>query len=177
MLDRAAGGFKVAPYGVREPTARRYLPGSLILETTWQTGTGWLIVRDALVMGPWHHTEQRASRYRRPPTNYEAEHCLLRTVRCVNGAVELSVLCEPVFGYGRRRARWEFSSPGYGEVVTVGGDEGDPVLRLNTDRRLGIEDSIAVIRCRMTEGEQAFFALSWGSLPPPRTWEEATRKQ
>ena len=28
MLDRAAGGFKVAPYGVREPTARRYLPGT-----------------------------------------------------------------------------------------------------------------------------------------------------
>ncbi|KRE59412.1 glycosyl hydrolase family 15 [Arthrobacter sp. Soil736] len=177
MLDRAAGGFKVAPYGVREPTARRYLPGSLILETTWQTRTGWLIVRDALVMGPWHHTEERAGRYRRPPTNYEAEHCLLRTVRCVNGAVELSVLCEPVFGYGRRRARWEFSGPGYGEVVTVSGDEGDPVLRLTTDRRLGIEDSIAVIRSRMTEGEQAFIALSWGSLPPPRTWEEATRKQ
>jgi GH15 family glucan-1,4-alpha-glucosidase len=86
MLDRAAGGFKVAPYGVREPIARRYLPGSLILETTWQTRTGWLIVRDALMMGPWHHTEERARRYRRPPMNYEAEHCLLRTVRCVNGA-------------------------------------------------------------------------------------------
>ncbi|MEY9776746.1 GH15 family glucan-1,4-alpha-glucosidase [Arthrobacter sp. MW3 TE3886] len=177
ILDRAAGGFKVAPYGVREPTARRYLPGSLILETTWQTRTGWLIVRDALVMGPWHHTDERAGRYRRPPTNYEAEHCLLRTVRCVNGAVELSVLCEPVFSYGRRRARWDFSGPGYGEAVTVSGDEGDPVLRLTTDRRLGIEDSIVVIRSRMTEGEQAFVALSWGSLPPPRTWEEATRKQ
>ncbi|WP_459384722.1 glycoside hydrolase family 15 protein [Arthrobacter humicola] len=177
ILDRAAGGFKVAPYGVREPTARRYLPGSLILETTWQTRTGWLIVRDALVMGPWHHTDERAGRYRRPPTNYEAEHCLLRTVRCVNGAVELSVLCEPVFGYGQRRARWEFSSPGYGEAVTVSGNEGEPVLHLTTDRRLGIEDSIAVIRSRMTEGEQAFVALSWGSLHPPRTWEEATRKQ
>lgn len=55
---------------------------------------------DALVMGPWHHTEERAERYRRPPMNYEAEHCLLRTVRCVSGAVELSVLCEPVFDYG-----------------------------------------------------------------------------
>ncbi|RAM35671.1 glycoside hydrolase family 15 protein [Arthrobacter globiformis] len=177
MLDRAAGGFKVAPHGVREPTARRYLPGSLILETTWQTRTGWMIVRDALVMGPWHHTDERAGRYRRPPTNYEAEHCLLRTVRCVNGSVELSVMCEPVFDYGRRRARWEFSSPGYGEAVTVSGDEGDPVLRLTTDRRLGIEDSIAIIRSQMTEGDEAFIALSWTSLPPPRTWEEATRKQ
>src|SRR4051794_41180595 len=163
MLDRAAGGFKVAPYGVREPTARRYLPGSLIMETTWQTRTGWMIVRDALVMGPWHHAETRARRYRRPPTNYEAEHCLLRTVRCVSGSVE-SVLCEPVFDYGRRRARWEFVSPGYGEARTLSSDEADPVLRLTTDRRLGIEDSIAVIRSRMTEGEEAFIALSWTSF-------------
>jgi GH15 family glucan-1,4-alpha-glucosidase len=177
MLDRAAGGFKVAPYGVREPTARRYLPGSLIMETTWQTRTGWMIVRDALVMGPWHHTETRARRYRRPPTNYEAEHCLLRTVRCVSGAVELSVLCEPVFDYGRRRARWEFVSPGYGEARTISSDEGELVLRLTTDRQLGIEDSIAIIRSQMTEGEEAFIALSWAPLPPPRTWEEATQKQ
>ncbi|GAB12163.1 hypothetical protein ARGLB_009_00020 [Arthrobacter globiformis NBRC 12137] len=51
------------------------------------------------------------------------------------------------------------------------------MLRLTTDRRLGIEDSIAIIRSRMTEGEEAFIALSWTSLPPPRTWEEATQKQ
>ena len=54
ILDRGAGHFRLAPYGVTVPAARRYLPGSLILETTWQTHTGWLIVRDALVMGPWH---------------------------------------------------------------------------------------------------------------------------
>lgn len=176
LLDRAAGVFKVAPYGVREPTARRYLPGSLILETTWQTRTGWMIVRDALVMGPWHHAEKRSSKYRRPPTNYEAEHCLLRTVRCISGSVELSVLCEPVFDYGRRRARWEFVSEGYGEAKTVS-SEGDPVLRLTTDLRLGIEDSTVVSRSQMTEGQEVFIALSWATLPPPRTWEEATQRQ
>src|SRR5215208_160316 len=51
ILDRAAGHFRLGPYGVTVPAARRYLPGSLILETTWQTHTGWLIVRDTLVMG------------------------------------------------------------------------------------------------------------------------------
>lgn len=176
MLDRAAGVFKVAPYGVREPIARRYLPGSLILETTWQTKTGWMIVRDALVMGPWHHAEKRSRKYRRPPTNYEAEHCLLRTVRCISGAVELSVLCEPVFDYGRRRTRWEFVSDGYGEAKTVSSD-GDPVLRLTTDLRLGIEDSTVVSRSQMSAGEEVFIALSWATLPPPRTWEEAIHRQ
>ncbi|MDT5110745.1 MAG: alpha,alpha-trehalase, partial [Mycobacterium sp.] len=60
ILDRSAGHFRLGPYGVSVPAARRYLPGSLILETTWQTNTGWLIVRDALVMGPWHDIESRS---------------------------------------------------------------------------------------------------------------------
>ena len=32
------------PCGVSVPAARRYLPGRLILKTTWQTHTGWLMV-------------------------------------------------------------------------------------------------------------------------------------
>ena len=39
------------------PTARRYLPGTNVLETSWGTKTGWLIVRDLLVIGPWHHED------------------------------------------------------------------------------------------------------------------------
>ena len=35
MLDRDAGGFKVAPMGQRVPAGRRYLPGTNVLETTW----------------------------------------------------------------------------------------------------------------------------------------------
>ena len=37
ILDRGAGHFRLGPYGVTVPSGRRYLPGSLILETTWQT--------------------------------------------------------------------------------------------------------------------------------------------
>ncbi|GAA1632273.1 glycoside hydrolase family 15 protein [Georgenia ruanii] len=178
MLDRGAGSFQVAPYGVREPTSRRYLPGSLILETTWQAPTGWMIVRDALVMGPWHHLEKRAARYRRPPSDYEAGHCLLRTIRCVNGSVDLSVLCEPVFDYGRRRTDWQYVGAGYREATTASpGDGPAPVLRLTTDRNIGLEGPSAVIRTRLVEGDQAFVALSWATLPPPRTWDEAAQQQ
>src|SRR3954470_17147296 len=44
ILDRGAGRFRVSPYGASVPSGRRDLPGSLILETTWQTHTGWMIV-------------------------------------------------------------------------------------------------------------------------------------
>ena len=89
MLDRGAGHFRLGPYDVAVPTARRYLPGSLMLETTWQTRTGWIIVRDALTMGPWHNTAERSRTHRRTPTDFDAEHVLLRTVKCVSGTVEL----------------------------------------------------------------------------------------
>ena len=72
LLDRAGGSFRVAPFGVAVPAARRYLPGTLVLETTWQTPTGWLIVRDALILAPWHNTDQRSKTHRRSPTDYDA---------------------------------------------------------------------------------------------------------
>ncbi len=104
MLDRDAGGFRLGPADLRVPVARRYLPGTLVLETSWGTPTGWVIVRDALIIGPWRHEEARLESYRRAPTDYDAEHILLRTVRCVDGEVQLTLDCHPVFGYGRTQA-------------------------------------------------------------------------
>src|SRR5437870_5489027 len=51
LLDRGAGRFRLGPADVTVPAGRRYLPGTLVLETTWQTPTAWLIVRDALLIG------------------------------------------------------------------------------------------------------------------------------
>jgi GH15 family glucan-1,4-alpha-glucosidase len=135
------------------------MPGTNVLETTWQTRTGWLIVRDALVMGPWRDDE-RPEGYRRPPGDYRAEHMLLRVVRCAQGQVDLVLNCEPVFDYGRTDARWEYTGPGWTEAMARGGD-GDPHLRLTTDMRLGLEGRAAVAFTRLNDGESAFAALSW----------------
>ena len=43
------------------------------------------------------------TRYRRAPTDYDTEHVLLREVRCVNGEVQMSLDCSPMFDYGRSR--------------------------------------------------------------------------
>src|SRR6201997_3579246 len=52
LLDREAGTFRLAPFGINAPAARHYEPGTNILSTTWSTPTGWAVVRDALTMGP-----------------------------------------------------------------------------------------------------------------------------
>src|SRR4051794_26073147 len=101
ILDRDAGGFRFGPADVRVPAARRYLPGTMILETSWGTPTGWVIIRDCLLIGPWHHEDNRSKRHRRAPTDYDTEHVLLREVRCVNGEVQMSLDCSPMFDYGR----------------------------------------------------------------------------
>jgi GH15 family glucan-1,4-alpha-glucosidase len=179
ILDRGAGHFRISPYGVSVPAARRYLPGSLILETTWQTHTGWMIVRDALVMGPWHDIETRSHTHRRIPTDWDAEHILLRTVKCVSGTVELVMDCEPSFDYHRNTATWEYSANGYGEAVARAKENPDahPTLRLTTNLRIGLEGRQARARTRMAEGDDVFVALSFSKKnAPPHTYDEASEK-
>ena len=40
-----------------------------MLETSWATPTGWLVVRDELIMGPWHHENELSHTHRRTPTD------------------------------------------------------------------------------------------------------------
>ncbi len=185
ILDRGAGHFRLGPYGVSVPAARRYLPGSLMVETTWQTETGWIIVRDALVMGPWHNTDERSRTHKRTPSDWDAEHILLRTVRCVSGTVELELSCEPAYDYHRRDLTWEYSGPVYGEAVARCTEPADgkaerrdtfPDLRLTTNLRLGLEGREARARTRLHEGDDVFVALSWSELPVPQDYAEAADK-
>src|ERR1700690_401312 len=97
LLDRDAGGFRLGPAGLTVPDARRYLPGTMILETSWGTKTGWVVVRDFLLIGTWDEEREIADAvYSRAPTDYAAEHVLLRTVRCLNGEVKMHLDCDPM---------------------------------------------------------------------------------
>jgi alpha,alpha-trehalase len=172
VLDRDAGSFNLAPADVRVPAARRYLPGTMVLETSWGTNGGWIIVRDALLIGPWHHEDERSSTHRRSPTDYDADHVLLRIVRCVNGEVQLNLDCEPVFDYGTKSADWEYSDGGYHEAMASAPDC-DVQLRLTSDLNLGIEGPRATARTLLHEGDTAFAALSFSEHRPPQSYDEA----
>jgi GH15 family glucan-1,4-alpha-glucosidase len=175
ILDRDAGGFQFGPADVVVPTARRYLPGTMILETSWGTPTGWIVVRDALLIGPWHHRDHRSESHRRAPTDYDAEHVLLRSVRCVNGEVQLSMQCAPVFDYGRHHPMWRYAGDDY-HVAIADTDCAQPSLRLTTDLRVGFEGSRAVARTLMKEDDTRFVALSWSAHGAPTTYDEAYRR-
>ncbi|HEX4217416.1 MAG TPA: glycoside hydrolase family 15 protein [Acidimicrobiales bacterium] len=170
LLDRAAGSLRLAPADTAVPANRRYVPGTMVLATTWQTRTGWLAVRDFMAIGAWHRTSDRSALHRRTPGDFDAEHVLIRTATCLHGSVDVVLDCEPSFDYGRIDARWDYAGAAYDQVVTT--NAGFIPLRLGGDLRLGIERRAVRARHRLVEGESCFVALSWSDRPPPADMAE-----
>jgi GH15 family glucan-1,4-alpha-glucosidase len=157
LLDREAGSFRFGPFGITHPTARFYEPGTNVLTTTWKTPSGWIVVRDALTMGP-REREDRITPHTRPPTDNDAHHLLVRTVECLEGRVEIELVCEPVLSYGRSPAEWTvFPERGAADANGAGGQQ----LRLRSDLALGVEESRVRARHVLSAGERAYCALSW----------------
>jgi GH15 family glucan-1,4-alpha-glucosidase len=175
LLDRDGGGFRLGPADVEVPAARRYLPGTMVLETSWGTATGWIIVRDVLLIGPWHHLDELSRSHRRAPTDYDADHVLLRMVQCVVGEVQVTLECEPLFDYGRRPVTWDYTDRMYHQGVARA-DGWDLELTLTSDMRLGFESGRATARTLLKEGQVRFCALSWTEHEPPFTSDEASKR-
>ena len=173
MLDRGAGTFRVGPYGVYVPAGRRYLPGTNIIETEWMTPHGWLVVRDALAVGDWRE-DKEATSHTRPPTDYDADHVLVRTIECIQGNGQIEMVCEPAFDYGESVGTWAEADLGEarGRAYDAAGPNGG--FRLFSDMRMGVEGNRVHARHTMTEGERCYCALTWGEgRGGPRTEAEA----
>jgi len=165
LLDRSAGFWRIGPPGLVAPVSRRYEPGTNLLETTWMTGSGWVVVRDAFTVGDWRQ-DNDFEPHRRPPPDDEAEHVLVRSVHCVQGEVDIEMICQPAFDYGKTRYDWQRR----GDSGTEAEIEHDGLkLILTGDLGLGVDGSDARARHRMKSGETRFSALSWGPSPMPPT--------
>jgi GH15 family glucan-1,4-alpha-glucosidase len=157
LLDRGSGMFRFGPFGINVPTARQYVPGTNVLETTWKTPRGWVVVRDALTMCPSTGPDS-VTPHTRPPTDQDAEHALVRVVTCVGGRVEIELVCEPVFDYGRVPATWSIVDE-TGHVADASG--ANTTMRLHTDLRMGIEGGRVRGRHFLEVGDSVFCTLSW----------------
>jgi GH15 family glucan-1,4-alpha-glucosidase len=173
LLDRGAGSFRFAPFGINHPTARVYQPGTNVMETTWKTPRGWVVVRDALTVGPWDH-EDSITPHTRPPADDDADHMLVRTVECLEGRVEVELVCEPVFDYGRTPAEWTLAEGGRHAADATGAGQ---TIRLVSDLALGIEGNRVRARHVLAEGDRAYCALSWAEgFAAPKDVDEAVAR-
>ena len=173
LLDRVAGTFRFGPFGINVPTQRVYEAGTNVLVTTWKTPSGWVVVKDALTMGPSRGPDM-VTPHTRPPADDDAEHVLVRTAECIDGQVELELVCEPVFEYGEIPSAWTMVD-GAGHAADANG--AGVTMRLSTDLSIGIEGGRVRARHTLRNGDRAFCALSWAAdMSGPEDVDDATRR-
>jgi len=85
ILDAEAGHWSIHPVAEFD-VRRRYLPGSLVLETQFTTADGMVMVTDALVVP---HDEQGDD------IGEGAPHVLVRVAEATEGSVEMAVEYSP----------------------------------------------------------------------------------
>jgi alpha,alpha-trehalase len=90
LLGSDAGHWSITPAGNWTST-RRYLDGTLVLETTFTTATGVLVLTDLLALGADNCGHRLGT---------NVSHLLVRQVTCTSGSVEVTISYAPRPEYG-----------------------------------------------------------------------------
>jgi GH15 family glucan-1,4-alpha-glucosidase len=165
LLDPDAGHWAIRPLGSFSST-RRYLPGTLVLETTFTTETGEVTLTDAMTFADGHRGHE---------LGLDVPHELLRGVAGVSGEVELRMELAP--------------RPEYGLVIPLVRLEGDGARTFGGSGRVAVRstapltasDSTIEATFTLRSGEAAGFALRWAppelsDVPPPTSPEHVAER-
>jgi GH15 family glucan-1,4-alpha-glucosidase len=121
-------------------------------------------------MGPYAGADS-VTPHTRPPADEDADHMLVRMVECIDGRVDVELVCEPAFGYGRAPAQWTMAPNHVHAADATGAGQ---TFRLLSDIALGIEGNRVRGRHTLQEGQRAFCCLTWAEgFAGPRSVEEA----
>src|SRR3954454_5580640 len=152
LLDPSAGHWSITPV---EPftATRRYLPGTLVIETTFTTDTGVARLTDAMAFAPG----QRGHDLGR-----DAPHELLRLVEGVEGALELRYELAPRPEYGLVKPLFRMEDLG---GRTFGGPNR---IAVRVGVRCELDDEATLSATfRVAAGEQVGFSLRWAAPDDP----------
>ena len=156
LLDPAAGHFSIAPTAPHTVT-RAYVPGSLVLETTFTTDEGVVRLTDALAFPEGQRGHDLGK---------DAPHELLRSVEGIAGEVELRLELAPRPEYGLVHPLFRQTEDGgrtFGGPSPIVVRAGAPVV---------VEGSSMTGTFTVTEGEQIGFTMRWA--PPEGSDPTAT---
>ena len=147
LLDPAAGHWAIRPAAEFE-VSRRYLPGSLVIATTFTTATGVVTLTDALAFEPG----QRGHDLGR-----NAPHEVLRAVAGVEGEVAMTLVLAP--------------RPEYGLVKPLFRAEGDGGRTFGGPNRISVragvpvdvDDATMSASFTVAAGDEVGFSLRWAA--------------
>jgi alpha,alpha-trehalase len=155
ILDPEGGHFSIRPTESAS-SARRYLAGTLVIETTFVTASGAVKIVDALAFaeGQRHHE-----------LGMSAPHLLLRLVEGLDGAVELALELAPRPEYG-------LVKPLFRQTAAGGRTFGGPnQLVISAGVPTAIDGSTMRAAFTVTASQQIGFAIQWvppeGPVPEP----------
>jgi GH15 family glucan-1,4-alpha-glucosidase len=134
--------------------SRRYIEGTMVLETTFRTPTGSAVLVDAMAIGRNERGHE---------LGVDSPGIVLRSVSCQSDTVEIEFDYAPRFEYG---LIFPLLRPIEGGIFARGGAD---VLVLSSPKVLQLEGSTARTRFTLHGGEQMSFALehraSWEQAP------------
>jgi GH15 family glucan-1,4-alpha-glucosidase len=157
LLGDEAGHWQVSPVG-RWTSSRRYVDRTLVLETTFSTAAGTLVLTDAMALGPDNGGHRLGT---------DVPHLLVRKLTCTDGEVEVQVDYQPRPEYGLIVPLLN-NVPG--GVTARGGAEW---LVLTADG-LNINGPRADGRRRLRAGEEVYLAMHRSTLAetPAHVWTQ-----
>ena len=152
ILDADAGHWSIRPVS-SFTSERRYLPGTLVVETTFTTGEGVVRLTDAMAF---------AEGQRDHDLGFDAPHELVRCLAGVSGRVDLVLELAP--------------RPEYGLVQPLFRMEGDGGRTFGGPNRIAVRAGVPVevgnatmrAACTIAAGETIGFSLRWA---PPEARE------
>jgi alpha,alpha-trehalase len=158
LLDEAAGRWCIRTVDTAEVT-RAYLPETLVLETTYATATGTVVLLDALAVGRNERGHELGA---------DAPSAMLRILDASEGDVELEMEFAPRPEYGLVKPLLRVVDEG---LLTVGGADR---LALSSPIPLTVAGAKATARFRMQRGQRLAFALQHRTSagPAPQFWAQ-----
>ena len=130
------GRWRIAPVGEIRATRRQYRPGTLVLETEFETDTGVARVTDCM-----------------PPRDGLPD--VLRSVECRRGTVQMRMELVIRFDYGSITPWVQRTPRGISAIA------GPDMVRLRTDVPVFGENFRTVAEFELREGDQVSFDLTW----------------
>src|SRR3954471_5208173 len=160
ILDPDGGHWSIRPvdeYAVE----RRYVPGTLVIETMFTTASGVVRLRDAMAFAPGQRGHD---------LGYDAPHEVLRSVEGVSGSVELVMELVPRPEYGLVRPLIRVIESG---AKTFGGPNR---IEVSSSAALELRDAGLHARFAVREAQRVGCALVWAAperrMPPTPTASE-----
>ncbi|HEX5937902.1 MAG TPA: glycoside hydrolase family 15 protein [Actinomycetota bacterium] len=139
----ANGHWQIAPRADVRRVERRYRPGTLVLETDFETDDGLVRLVDCMPLGDGHND-------------------VVRIVEGLRGRVEMQMQLNPRFDYGKLIPATGRIDQGMFAVA------GADAVCLRTPVELGTDGAMASAAFTVSEGERVPFHLAWYPSHAPR---------